>query len=226
MTLHLQREIDNLKKDILSLGSMVELSVHEATKAIETQDEALAKSVIEKDIEINQKEVDIEESCLKILALYQPVASDLRFIVAVLKIDNDLERIGDLAVNIAERAVFLASQPKVKISFDFPSMASKAQTMLKDSLDALVNQRADLAMEVCAGDDVVDKVNREMYLKVQEAIHKHPEQTESLIHLLSVSRHLERIADCATNIAEDVIYMAKGEIVRHKVEEYKSNINR
>jgi len=226
MTLHLQREIDNLKKDILDLGSLVELSVHEATKAIETRDEALAKSVIEKDIEIDQKEVDIEESCLKILALYQPVASDLRFIVAVLKIDNDLERIGDLAVNIAERAVFLVTQPKVKISFDFPSMASKAQTMLKDSLDALVNQRADLAAEVCAGDDVVDKVNREMYLKVQEAIHKHPEQTESLIHLLSVSRHLERIADCATNIAEDVIYMAKGEIVRHKVEEYKSNTNR
>jgi phosphate transport system protein len=226
MTLHLQREIDNLKKDILSLGSMVELSVHEATKAIETRDDALAKSVTEKDIKIDQKEVDIEESCLKVLALYQPVASDLRFIVAVLKINNDLERIADLAVNIAERAVFLATQPKVKISFDFPSMASKAQTMLKDSLDALVNQRADLAMEVCASDDVVDKVNREMYLKVQEAIHKHPEQTESLIHLLSVSRHLERIADCATNIAEDVIYMAKGEIVRHKVEEYKSNTNK
>jgi phosphate transport system protein len=226
MPVHLQREIDNLKKDILNLGSMVELHVYEATEAVESRNEALAKRVIEKDLETDRKEVDIEESCLKTLALYQPVAGDLRFIVAVLKINSDLERIGDLAVNIAERAAFLATQPKVEISFDFPSMAGKARAMLKDSLDALVNQRADLAMEVCASDDIVDKINREMYLKVQEAIHSHPEQTESLIHLLSVSRHLERIADCATNIAEDVIYMVKGEIVRHKVEEYKSSTNR
>jgi phosphate transport system protein len=225
MTLHLQREIDNLKKDILGLGSMVELSVHDATKSIEGRDGALAKKVIEKDIEIDRKEVDVEESCLKVLALHQPVANDLRFIIAVLKINNDLERIGDLAVNIAERAAFLANQPKVDISFDFLSMAQKAQAMLKDSLDALVNQRADLAAQVCASDDVIDEINREMYLKVQDAIHSHPEQTESLIHLLSVSRHLERIADCATNIAEDVIYMAKGEIVRHKVEQYQSNTN-
>jgi phosphate transport system protein len=223
MALHLQREIDNLKKEILNLGAMVEQSVREATLAIENGDEALAKSVIDKDIQIDHREVEVEESCLKILALHQPVANDLRFIVAVLKINNDLERIGDLAVNIAERAAFLATRPPVDIAFDFSSMAARAQAMLKNSLDALVNLSADLAHQVCASDDAVDAANREMYLKVQEAIHAHPEQTESLIHLLSVSRHLERIADCATNIAEDVIYMIKGEIARHKAEDFKES---
>ncbi len=225
MPLHLQREIEGLKKQILTLGAMVELSVREATLAIETRDEVLARNVIEKDIKIDQKEVEIEESCLKILALHQPVAVDLRFIVAVLKINNDLERIGDLAVNIAERAVFLAGVAKPSISFDFAGMAKTAQAMLKKSIDALVNLSVELAKDVCASDDAVDAMNRQMYLKVQESIRYHPEQMESLIHLLSVSRHLERIADHTTNIAEDVIYMIAGEIVRHKTEEYKSHVH-
>lgn len=224
MPKHLQREIENLKRELLVLGAVVELSVREATLAIETRDDALARDVIDKDIKIDQKEVEVEEDCLKVLALHQPVAIDLRFIIAVLKINSDLERIGDLAVNIAERAVFLATQPKVDISFGFTDMARKAQAMLKKSLDALVNLNADLAREVCASDDEIDSVNRQMYLTVQEAICAHPEQAESLIHLLSVSRHLERIADHATNIAEDVIYMIEGEIVRHKTEEYKSHV--
>jgi len=221
MPLHLQREIEGLKKEILSLGAMVELSGREATLAIETGDEVLARNVIEKDVKIDQKEVEVEESCLKILALYQPVAIDLRFIIAVLKINNDLERVGDLAVNIGERAVFLASKPKVSVSLDFAGMANKAQLMLKESLDALVNMSADLAREVCASDDEIDTMNRQMYLILQDGIRQHPEQLESLIHLLSASRHLERIADHATNIAEAVIYMIEGEIVRHKTEEYK-----
>jgi len=224
MPLHLQREIEGLKKEILSLGAMVELSVREATLAIETGDEVLARNVIEKDVKIDQKEVEVEESCLKVLALHQPVAIDLRFIIAVLKINNDLERVGDLAVNIAERAAFLATQPKVSVSLDFAGMANKAQLMLKESLDALVNMSADLAREVCASDDEIDTMNRQMYLIVQDGIRQHPEQLESLIHLLSASRHLERIADHATNIAEDVIYMIEGEIVRHKTEEYKSHV--
>ncbi len=223
MPLHLQREIEGLKKEILSLGAMVELSVREATLAIETRDEVLARNVIEKDTRTDQKEVEVEESCLKILALYQPVAIDLRFIIAVLKINNDLERVGDLAVNIAERAAFLATQPKVSVSLDFAGMANKAQLMLKESLDALVNMSADLARQVCASDDEIDTMNRQMYLMVQDGIRQHPEQLESLIHLLSASRHLGRIADHATNIAEDVIYMIEGEIVRHKTEEYKSH---
>jgi phosphate transport system protein len=221
MRIHLQREIENLKKDILTLGAMAEYSVREATWAIERHDEALAQSVIEKDITIDKMEVEVEESCLKILALHQPVAIDLRFIVAALKINNDLERIGDLAVNIAERALFLATQPRVSISFDFVGMARKAQEMLKQSLDALVNLNPDIAREVCERDNEIDTMNRQMYMMVQDAINTYPEQLESLIHLLSASRHLERIADHATNIAEDVIYMIEGEIVRHRAEEYR-----
>jgi phosphate transport system protein len=221
MPVHLRREIENLKKQLLTVGATAEQSVRDATRAIERRDEALARSVIEKDINLDQMEVEVEESCLKILALYQPVAIDLRFIIAVLKINNDLERVGDLAVNIAERALFLASQPEVSIEFDFTTMAVKTQEMLTESLDALVNLNTGLAREVCARDDEIDAMNRQMYLIVQDALHTHPHQVEPLIHLLSASRHLERIADHATNIAEDVIYMIEGEIVRHKAEEYQ-----
>jgi phosphate transport system protein len=221
MAKHLQREIENLKKKILNLSARVEAAVHDSTEAIEERDSDLAQRVIDKDIAIDQQEVEVEEECLKILALHQPVAIDLRFIIAVLKINSDLERIGDLAVNIAERAVFLATQPKPDIYFDFVGMAQEAQSMLKKSLDALVNMSIELAQEVCAGDDTIDAMNRQMYLKVQDSILAHPEQIASLIHLLSVSRHLERIADHATNIAEDVIYMSEGQIVRHRTEEYK-----
>jgi phosphate transport system protein len=165
--------------------------------------------------------VYLEEECLKILALHQPVAIDLRFVIAVLKINNDLERIGDLAVNIAERALFLTSQKPVDIPFDFMGMSEKTKIMLKMSLDALVNMDAKMAHDVCALDDGVDAINRRMYQQVQEGILENPEQIGSLIHCLSTSRHLERIADHATNIAEDVIYMVAGEIVRHKAEDFR-----
>jgi phosphate transport system protein len=221
MARHLQREIENLKKKILSLGAKVEVAVHEAIRSILERNEDLARKIIEDDIQVDQTEVEVEEECLKILALHQPVAIDLRFIVAVLKINNDLERIGDLAVNIAERSSFLASQPVVSLSFDFAEMSEKTEAMLNMSLDALVNLSPDLAHKVCAGDDVIDAMDREVYLRIQDAIQKHPEQMNSLIHLLSVSRHLERIADHATNIAEDVIYMVDGQIIRHKTEDYR-----
>lgn len=221
MPVHLQREIENLKKDILTLGAMTENSVREATRAMEHRDETLAKGVIDNDISLDQMEVEIEESCLKILALHQPVAVDLRFIIAVLKINNDLERVGDLAVNIAERARFLATQPEVSVEFDFTKMAAKTQQMLKKSLDALVNFNARLAHEVCICDDEIDAMNRQMYLIVQDAMSTYPDQVEPLLHILSASRHLERIADHATNIAEDVIYMIEGQIVRHRAEEYR-----
>jgi phosphate transport system protein len=221
MPKQLQKEIEILKNRLLSLSDQVETAVYDATVAIEQRDGKLARKVIENDILIDRREVEIEEECLKTLALHQPVAIDLRFIIAVLKINNDLERIGDLAVNVAERAVFLATQPKPDISFDFVGMANAAQSMLTKSLDALVNLSVKLAQEVCAGDDTIDAMNREMYIKVQQAIYAHPEQIEPLIHMLSVSRHLERIADHATNIAEDVIYMVQGRIVRHKTETYQ-----
>jgi phosphate transport system protein len=223
MPAHLFREIENLKREILTLGAMAETAVRDATYAIGSRDESLAQTVIRNDDRLDEMEVQIEENCLKTLALHQPVAIDLRFIVAILKINNDLERVGDLAVNVAERAAFLATQPPVDISFDFRAMARQAQEMLKKSLDALVNLSAQQAREVLASDDEIDAMNRQMHLIVQDAIHAHPDQTGSLIHMLSASRHLERIADHATNIAEDVIYMIDGVIVRHKAEDYLSD---
>lgn len=220
MPIHIQRAIEILNQKILLLGTRVEENVRLAVNAIEQRDSAMAARAIDNDDEIDNMEVDVEEECLKMLALYQPVATDLRLIVAALKINNDLERVGDLAVNIAERALFLATQKPVEIAFDFRLMGEKTQTMLANSLDALVRTDTALARQVCKSDDEVDAMNRKVYLRVQDAIRKNPEELESLIHLLSVSRHLERIADLATNVAEDVIYMAEGEIVRHHVEDY------
>ena len=223
MARHLQREIEHLKKMVLSLGAKVEERVREATIAIDERDARLAQKVIETDIEIDQMEVEVEEECLKTLALHQPVAIDLRFIVAVLKMNSDLERIADLAVNIAERAAFLATQPQLDMSFRLRRMAQQAKEMLRGSLDALVNLSEESARAVLEADDKVDKMNRQMYLLVQDGIKQNPGEIESLIHLLSASRHLERIADHATNIAEDVIYMTSGEVVRHKAEQYGKN---
>ncbi len=215
-TLHLQREIDLLKKKILSLGAEVEESVRRSVRALARRDSALAMRVIDHDMEIDQSEVDVEEECLKILALHQPVANDLRLIIAILKINNDLERIADLSVNIAERAVYLATQESIEMPFDFPAMAEKVQSMLKRSLDALVNADSALAREVCAADDEVDDMNREVYGRVQAAILANPGQLNGLINLLSASRYLERAADHTTNIAEDVIYLVEGVIIRHQ----------
>jgi phosphate transport system protein len=221
MTLHMKREIDKLKQMLLSLCEVVENSLRQAVKSIKERDAKLAEKVIEMDIQIDHMEVDIEEECLKILALYQPVAIDLRFIITALKINNDLERIGDLAVNLAERSTFLAGRQKIDLAFDFDAMTEKTQAMLRKSLDALVRMDSKLAYEVCAADDEIDAMDHQMHLKVQDAIHMRPDQIECLIHLLSASRHLERVADHATNIAEDVIYMIEGRIVRHKAEDYK-----
>jgi phosphate transport system protein len=223
MSVRLHHEMNQLKKSILTLGASVEEALYLAVKSLHERDEKTAQKVIETDEEIDGMEVDLEEECLKLLALHQPVATDLRFIVAVLKINNDLERIGDLAVNIAERARFLAVQPPVNVQLDFPAMADAVQKMVKNSLDALVNMNTGLACEVIEADDLVDNMNRDMYRLIQDAIAKNPGQLESLIHLLSTSRHLERIADQTTNIAEDVIYMTEGKIVRHKNEEYRKS---
>lgn len=217
---HIAKAIDDLKRDLIGLGSRVEENVREAIEALAKRDVTLAKHVIEGDHSVDDLEVEIEEECLKILALHQPVAIDLRKIVAALKITNDLERIGDLAVNIAERSEFISSQPAPSVVLDFPLMCQKAQWMLKNSLDAFVRSDTNLARQVCLADDEVDAINSQMYGQVQEGIRQEIADTEVLLHLLSVSRHLERIADLATNIAEDVIYMIDGEIVRHSVEDY------
>lgn len=221
MTIHMKSEIEKLKTKLLALSAQVEQQLWLAVKSIKERNAELARRVIDHDYEIDKDEVDIEEECLKILALYQPVAVDLRFIVTAFKINNDLERIGDLSVNIAERSDFLARHAPVEVPFDFDLMAEKVQTMLRDSIAALVNLDCFHAHGVCRRDDEVDALNKEMYQLVKQGILSHPDQIESLIHLLSVSRHLERVGDHATNIAEDVIYMVEGQIVRHKTEEYK-----
>ena len=220
MSRHLQNEFEKLKKAILSMAGVVEEAVLAAVRSLQARDRELARRVIEGDARIDDQEVEIEEECLKVLALHQPVAADLRFVIAVLKINNDLERIADLAVNLAERAAYLVTQPPIEIPFDLGRMAEIVRTMLKSSLDALVSADAAAAMALRLQDDDVDKINREAFLHVEERIRQDPAQTYVLMHCLSVARHLERIADLATNIAEDVIYMVTGQIVRHRPEDY------
>lgn len=225
MTRHFDREIWKLKKHILSLSALVEDRVQRAVESLMTFDDELAARIIAEDTDVDQEEVEIEEECLKLLALYQPVAGDLRFIIAVLKINNDLERIGDESVNIAERALFLAHHERVELNFDFLAMATKAQTMLRHSLDALVSADPVLARAVGAADDEVDELNRLAYVYIQRALRQQPDKVPQLIHYISISRHLERIADYATNIAEDVLYMSEGEVVRHKSELFNGGDN-
>jgi phosphate transport system protein len=215
MTKHFQRELEKIKKKILSLGAMVEERVRMAIKAIEEQDGEIAKNIILSDHEIDEMEVEVEEECLKVMALHQPVAVDLRFLVAVIKINNDLERIGDQAVNIAQRVQTITKKEGFDFVFDYSLMAEKAETMLRMSLDALVNLDVDLALKVLLLDDEVDEINKEAYNLIKEAIGKSSNHVSYLINLLLISRHLERLADHATNIAEEVIYMIEGEIVRH-----------
>ncbi|MBM3317398.1 MAG: phosphate signaling complex protein PhoU [Candidatus Eisenbacteria bacterium] len=216
MPRHLLREIDEVKRQILSLSAIVEESVRLAVQAIETRDSRLAAEVVARDGEIDRLEMEVEEACLKILALYQPVAIDLRFIVSVLKINNDLERVGDLAVNIAERAAYLSGRPEIGIPFDFGEICRCALEMLRQSLDALMSMDSELAYGVFACDDRVDAINREMYGRITAAIHRDPQKTDILLSYLTATRRLERVADYATNIAEDVIYMVEGQIVRHR----------
>jgi phosphate transport system protein len=215
MTRHLQRELDRLKKSLLFLGAMAEERVRMARNAIKNRDGELAKKIIDMDYEIDDKEVEIEEECLKILALHQPVAVDLRFLSAVIKINNDLERVGDEAVNIAERVLILSKRKKYYIPFDYSLMAKKTEFMLNKSLDAVVNMDVDGAVKVCDSDDEVDDLQKKAYEVITQAITETPDKLDYLLNLLLISKHLERIADHATNIAEEVVYMIEGEIVRH-----------
>jgi phosphate transport system protein len=215
MTKHFIRELEKTKKMILSLGAMAEERVHLAIKAIRKKDATIARKIIQSDYELDEMEVDIEEECLKILALYQPVAIDLRFLIAMIKINNDLERIGDEAVNIAQRVGIIAKWDQPQTTFDYSLMAEKTEKMLKMSLDALVNMDTDIAFKVSIFDDEVDAIKDQVYDHVKNAIDSRVDRGGYLINLLLISRHLERIADHATNIAEEVIYMIEGEIIRH-----------
>jgi phosphate transport system protein len=215
MTVHFQREIEKLKSKLLHLCALVEDGLRRAVESLESRDTEMAAAVVARDNEIDRLEVDLEEDCLKILALHQPVAIDLRFVITALKINNDLERVGDLAVNIAERTIDLATAPLAESPVDLTDMVQVTVSMLQKSIDALVNLDARLAAEVARSDDRIDDMHRQTFAQITEAIRARPEHTAALLSLLSVSRHLERIADHATNIAEDVIYMVEGRIARH-----------
>ena len=219
MPKRLQKELEFIKKQILALGAVVEERIRMAIKAIETWDSGLAEDIIKKDYEIDEAEVEVEEECLKILALHQPVAVDLRFLIAVIKINSELERIGDEAVNIAHRVGNISKRRKLDLSFDFSVMAEKAATMLRLSLDALVNLDLDLAFKVLTLDDEVDLMHREIYDRIKEVMSQNPDHVGYLINLYTMSRHLERVGDHSTNIAEEVIYLIEGEIIRHRAKQ-------
>jgi phosphate transport system protein len=216
MTKHIERQVDQLKERILRVGTLVEEAISKSITALINRDVQLAQRVAANDEQIDRMEVEVEEECLKILALYQPVAADLRFVVAVLKINNDLERMGDLAKNIAKRVAQLANGEPCELPPEIRTMAMQAQEMVKQSLDAVVQADPALARQVREEDDAVDEYRQQIRRKVLEGIVKRPENVENLLRVNSVSKHIERIADMATNIAEDVIYMVEGDIVRHR----------
>ena len=217
MTRHIERQIESLKERILRVGTLVEEAISKSITALINRYVPLAQRVMANDEEIDRMEVEVDEECLKILALYQPVAADLRFVVAVLKINNDLERMGDLAKNIAKRVAQLAGQT-IDLPAEIRSMAMQAQEMVKQCLDAVVRGDPALARQVREEDDAVDAARQRVQRRVMAGIKADPENAESLLRINSVSKHIERIADMATNIAEDVVYMVEGDIVRHRSE--------
>lgn len=220
METHFDREIAQLKKDLLSLCGKVEKSVLLACQAYQEKDIELCRKVVRMDEEIDQAEVNLEESCLKILALHQPVAKDLRMVVAALKINSDLERIADLAVNFAARSKYILKQSEFTDHLDYTEMSGIVRLMLKNSIDSLVELDLDLAKKVWNTDEQVDGIHKANYKKIYQKISESGQDAEMYINQVSLSRYLERIADFATNIAEDVIYLISGEIVRHKAEKF------
>jgi phosphate transport system protein len=207
-------ELQKLNKKLLLLSAMVEDRVRKAVKVIETHDEEMIQSIILSDYEVDEMEIEIEEDCLKILALHQPVAGDLRFLIAVIKINNEIERIADIAVSIAIRVQTIGDSSTITNSFDYSTMSEKVIQMLKMSLDALVNRDAEQARQIFHIDDEVDALRNQAYDAAKEMIRKNPEHPGRQINIYLLARHLERIADRATNIAEEVIYLVDGAIVR------------
>lgn len=215
MSKHLERDLEALEREILDQSSRVEEMIAKACQALLERRGDLAAEVAASEIDINVREVKIEEECLKILALHQPVAVDLRRTATVLKINTELERIADLAVNIAERTISLTEWPEFEIPAKLERMFIRASDMVREALDAFVDQNVAAAREVCRRDDEVDEFNRRVIDELLDVMRTQPEMVEPAVHFFSVCRHVERIGDCATNIAEDVIYLVEGEIARH-----------
>tara|TARA_B100001750_G_scaffold223117_1_gene213082 strand:- start:462 stop:1127 length:666 start_codon:yes stop_codon:yes gene_type:complete len=216
MAQHLEKEIEKLKSSLLQVGTLVEEAVRDSVRSFSEKDLGLAELIIENDEKIDQLEVEVEEDCLKILALHQPVAIDLRYIIAVLKINNDLERIADLAVNIASRTKFLAEKSTITLPGSLFTIAEKVEYMLKMSLDSLVKSDTKKAKSVLVADDEVDDLHSKMYKIAREEIESDQSKIDQWFNVIAISRYLERAADHTTNIAEDVIYLVDGDITRHQ----------
>lgn len=215
MAKHLQRDLDDLKRELLGVGGLVEESINDSLHAYIHGETDRIEVVIERDDLIDQHELEVEDECLKILALHQPMAADLRFVVAVLKVNNDLERMGDLAVTIAKRSRVRERRPDQGAFIDFAEMSSDVIRMVRGSLDALVNLDPAEARRICAADEKVDDLHKTNYKVLRERMTEDPKNVDPAVSALSVSRALERIADLATNIAEDVVFLVEGEIIRH-----------
>jgi phosphate transport system protein len=216
MAKHLEKEVERIKKLIYELSARVDENLELAVKSIQDGDIVLAEKVIANDSAVDDMEVEVEEECLKALALYQPVAIDLRFIIAVMKMNSDLERIGDLAADIAKNGIAINKAPKPRIPLDLHQMSYLVKAIVRKSLDALINIDPYMAREVIRDDLEIDAMKAEMKAEIVEALKRDPESAESLMTLLAVTHRLERIGDHACNIAEDVIYMVEAEIVRHQ----------
>lgn len=212
---HYEEDLQELKEDILKMGSVAEDMLAMAMKSLVERDNNMAKQVMKKDHEANELEMSIDDRCLKLLALRQPAGSDLRFIIIGLKISKDLERIGDLAVDIAQQAEHLNKEPQLKPYVTLPQMAEKTQIMVKEALDSFVNRDAAKANRVCELDDEVDDLKDFIFSELSEGMQKDAATVMRSIRLILIARHLERIADHATNIAEEVIFMVEGRDIRH-----------
>jgi len=212
---HFAQELEEVNQTLLQMGGMVESSIHCAIQALEERDERLARRIIEDEPRINRMEMEIDSQVTRLLALNQPVAKDLRFLTSVLKINGDLERMGDLAVHIARRTLSLMRQPEIKPLVDIPRMATLAEEMLRKSLDAFVKQDAELAESVLPADEEVDQLRDKVFAELIQVMQSDPAKIPAALDLMFVARHLERTADHSTNIAEDVIFLVRGEDVRH-----------
>lgn len=219
MERHFVHEIEALKEQLLRMGGRAEGSVLKAVEALRRRDEPLAREVFADDRAIDQLELDIEARCVGLLALQQPMARDLRFITAALKISNDLERVGDHAVNVAGSAVRLATQPEIEPLVDIPRMAELASGMLHEALDAFVRGDSETARRICRGDDVVDQLNRQVFRELLSTMMEEPATIARAMELILVARNLERVADLATNVAEEVVFIAEARVIKHHAEE-------
>ncbi len=211
----LDEEINKLKKMVFEMSTFVEDMIAKSVKSLKERNMIMAEEVIKSDEKVNEIEIDIENQCIRILALYHPEAADLRTVAMIMKINNDLERIGDHAVNIAEKSIYLADKPPVKPLIDIPKMADKAIEMLRESLDSFVNKDADLAIDVCKKDDEVDLLEPQIVRELVTYMIADPKIIDRALSLIMVARNLERVADLATNIAEDTYYVASGKILKH-----------